>query len=58
MQIAAEHAERQSVGTGQHVEERFFLGRIAGERGDVIRGHAQVPAFVESNLADAALAQI
>ena len=37
------------------MEERLFLGRIAGERGDVVRRDAQVTAFIEANFANAAL---
>ena len=56
MQIATQHAERQSVGTGQDVEERFFLSWIASEGGDVVCRHAKMAAFVESDFADAAFA--
>jgi hypothetical protein len=38
------------------VEERLFLSRIARKGGDVINRHTQVPAFVEPDLADPALA--
>ena len=56
MQIAAQHAEGQSVRTGQRVKERFLFRRIASQRGDIIDGHAQVATFIEANFADAALA--
>ncbi len=56
MQVAAEHSEGQRVRTGQNVEKRFLLGRITGQRGDVIRGHAQVAAFVKPDLANTAFA--
>jgi len=36
------------------MEERLFLGWIAGERSDVVCRHAQVPALVEADFADAA----
>lgn len=54
MQIAAEHPKGQRVRTRQNMEERLFLGWIAGQRGDVVSRHAQVPALVEANFADAA----
>ena len=38
------------------MKERFLLGWVAGERGDIIRRHAQMSGFVEANFADAALA--
>ena len=37
------------------MEKRLFLLWIAGESGDVVCRHAQMPAFVEANLADPAL---
>ena len=36
------------------MEERLFLRWIARERGDVVCGHAQMPAFVEANFANPA----
>ena len=36
------------------MEERLFLRGIARERRYVVRGHAQMPAFVEANFANAA----
>ena len=38
------------------MEEGFLLGRIAGERGNIVAGYAQVTGFVEANFANAALA--
>ena len=58
MQIAAKHAKRQRVGTGQRVKERFLLGRIACQRRHVIHGHAQMTTLVEANFANATLAFI
>ena len=58
MQIAAEHSERQSVGAGQDVEERFFLSRIAREGRYVICRDTKMSAFVEAHLADTAFAEL
>ena len=57
MQIATQHSERQSVGTGQHVEKRFFLSRITGEGSNVVNRHTKMPVFVESHLTNAAFAE-
>ena len=54
MEIAAQHAERQSVGTRQNMEERFFLGWITRECGDVVCGHTQMAAFIKAYFANAA----
>jgi hypothetical protein len=40
------------------VEEGFFFSRITGESGNVVRRDAKVPALVEANFADAALARV
>lgn len=55
MKIAAEHAEGERVGTGQYVKERLLFCRVTRERGNIVRGHAQMAAFVETNLTNAAL---
>src|SRR5207247_9409014 len=56
MQIAAQHSESQRVRTRQRMKERLLLSRIALQRRHVIHRHAQMPALVETDLADAALA--
>ena len=56
MQIAPEHAESQRVRSRQAMKERFLLSRITSERRHIIRRHTQMPAFVEANFANAALA--
>ena len=38
------------------MKEWFLLSRIARQRGDIIHRHAQMPAFVEANFANAPLA--
>ena len=40
------------------MEERFLFRGVAGQRGDIIRGHSQMAVFIESHFADAALAFI
>jgi len=40
------------------VKKRFFLGRIAGECGDVVCRHAKMPAFVEPNFANTAFLRL
>ena len=40
------------------MEERLFLGWIAGKRGNVVCGHAQMAAFVEADSTDAALPHV
>ena len=54
VEIAAQHAEGQRVGAGQHVEEGLFLDRVALQAGHVAPGHAQLAVLVEAHLADAA----
>ena len=55
MKIAAHHAERQRIAAGIDVEERLLLDRVALHAGDVAERHAQLAAFVEAHLANAAM---
>jgi hypothetical protein len=38
------------------MKERFLFGWIAGQRGNVVCGNAQLSSFIETNFADAAFA--
>ena len=53
MEVATEHSEGQGLGARQRVEEGLLLHRIDLQAADVAVGHAQCPALVEPDLADA-----
>src|SRR3972149_206318 len=52
VEIASEHAERQSIRPRQGVEERFLLDGIALQRPHVAPGDPERPPFIEAHLTD------
>jgi len=56
VEIAAQHAEGESVSAGHAVEEGFFLDRIARQHADIAEGDFQNAVVVEPDAADAVAA--
>jgi hypothetical protein len=56
MEVAAEHAERQGLTTGQHVIKGFFFNGIDLKTGCISGGYAEYAFHVESHAAYPALA--
>jgi hypothetical protein len=52
MEVAAQHAERERLGSGQEVKERLFLDRVDLQSSHVSMRHAKRSVAIEANLAD------
>src|SRR5439155_25788849 len=57
MQVTAQHAEGQGVAARVDMEKRLLFHRVALQTADVTERHLELTAFVEADLADAALAR-